>query len=143
ARQPLHRRHQCWPDHDDGRAHEVTRVRLLTLVLVSTFVSGCHARSGRVAVFMTTDCGVDVDDQWALTHLASSPELDLRGIVSTHASSVRHSSASSAACASDVLKRVAPAKAADVPVIAGSDAPLHYVRTARDNPGVQLLLRVS
>jgi inosine-uridine nucleoside N-ribohydrolase len=118
-------------------------VRLLTLVLASTFVSGCHARSGRVAVFMATDCGVEVDDQWALTHLALSPEFDLRGIVSTHASSVHYSSGSSARCASDVLKRVAPARAADVPVIAGSDAPLQNVNTGRDNAGVQLLLRVS
>jgi inosine-uridine nucleoside N-ribohydrolase len=133
-----------------------TLARLLTFALAWTFVSGCHPRhagrgsvpwpaaiSAPLAVFLTTDCGVDIDDQWALAHLALSPEFVLRGIVPTHASSVRHSSAASAQCASDVLKHVVPAKAAGVPVIAGSDAPLHDVTTARDNAGVQLLLRLS
>ena len=146
-----------------GRFSEHTvRVKALMLASVPTLAvavspfAGCHTRtvtntvmpsrtatSSPVAVILTTDCGVEVDDQWALTHLALSPELTLRAIVTTHASSVHLSSATSARCAADVLERVVPASAARVPVIAGSDAPLQDTSTARDGAGVELLLRVS
>ena len=37
------------------------------------------------AVLLTTDCGVDMDDQWAIVHLALHPAFDLRSVVTTHA----------------------------------------------------------
>jgi purine nucleosidase len=135
---------------------KATILTLLAALIVVPFSGGCHARrsggvfipskdatSGRVAVILTTDCGVDIDDQWALTHLVLSPEFDLRAIVTTHASSVHHSSAASARCAADVLDRVVPATAARAPVVAGSDAPLQDATTPRDGAGVELLLRVA
>jgi hypothetical protein len=39
----------------------------------------------RRPVVLTTDIGTEVDDQWALAHLALSADLDLKGIVTTHA----------------------------------------------------------
>jgi len=55
--------------------------------------SGCQTQQSRnetaipkasanspLAVVLSTDCGADIDDQWALAHLILSPELDLRGI---------------------------------------------------------------
>ena len=38
-----------------------------------------------IPVILTTDFGVEVDDQWALTHLVLSPRVDLRAVVTTHA----------------------------------------------------------
>jgi hypothetical protein len=51
----------------------------------------------RLPVVLTTDCGAEVDDQWALVHLALSPELDLRGIVTTHAPNLAEPAAEASA----------------------------------------------
>jgi inosine-uridine nucleoside N-ribohydrolase len=128
-----------------------------TLVLLSLVFSGCQTQqllnenltpkasvNSPLAVVLTTDCGADIDDQWALVHLLLSPELDLRAVITTHAASVKYSSAASAQCATGVLAHVPPASAAPrPPVVSGSDVPLHDVKTPRDNPGVDLLLRIS
>src|SRR5437762_10933693 len=92
---------------------------LAAFIAVSSLGHGCGAeRAGRIAVIprpatarplavvLSTDCGVEVDDQWALTHIALSPELQLRAVLTTHASSIHFSSATSAARAADVLTRV-------------------------------------
>jgi purine nucleosidase len=100
------------------------------------------ASSAPLAVVLTTDCGVEIDDQWALTHILVSPELQLRAIVTTHASSVHLSSSASAAAAADVIAHVAPSRP-PVQVIAGSSEPLHDAATPRRNPGLDLLIRVS
>src|SRR5947199_5438905 len=63
--------------------------------------------SSPLAVLLTTDCGVEIDDQWALAHILVSPEMQLRAVVTTHAASVHYSSASSAAAAAEVIARVA------------------------------------
>jgi inosine-uridine nucleoside N-ribohydrolase len=122
--------------------------------LLSFWVAGCYgpnrgpvpglppaARSAPMPVVLSTDCGVDVDDQWALAHLLLSPEFDLRGIVTTHASSVQFSSAASARCASDVLQRVAPRKA--IVITPGSDVPLQQASTARDSAAADLIVHLS
>ena len=56
-----------------------------------------------LAVVLTTDCGVEMDDQWALAHLLLSHEIDLRAVVPTHASSIGFSSATSAKRAAEVI----------------------------------------
>ena len=48
-------------------------------------------------VVVTTDCGAEVDDQWALAHLALSPEIALKGVVTTHAPSLKRPAAESSA----------------------------------------------
>jgi purine nucleosidase len=96
-----------------------------------------------LAVVLATDCGVEADDQWALAHLLLSQEVDLRAIVTTHASSIGFSSATSAKEAAEVIAHVLPAGSHAPPVVAGSDSPLRNVTTPRDNPGVDLLLELS
>ena len=55
---------------------------LLKLSIVCLLFSNAPpARS----VVVTTDCGVEVDDQWAITHLALCSQFDFKGIVTTHA----------------------------------------------------------
>src|SRR5262245_43460603 len=93
-----------------------------TLVLLSSVFSGCQTQQLRdenapLPVVLTTDCGADIDDQWALVHLLLSPELDLRAVITTHAASVKYSSAASAQCATGVLAHVPPASAARRPAV--------------------------
>jgi inosine-uridine nucleoside N-ribohydrolase len=97
-----------------------------------------------LAVVLTTDCGVETDDQWALAHLLLSQEIALRAVVTTHASSIGFSSATSAKVAAEVMARVLPAAGSPLPpVVAGSDSPLGEVTTPRENPGVDMLLELS
>ncbi len=59
------------------------------------------------AVLVTTDCGVDMDDQWALAHVALRPEAELVGVVTTHGPSLTHPAAhTSSRCASEVLANI-------------------------------------
>jgi purine nucleosidase len=84
-----------------------------------------------------------MDDQWALAHILLSRELQLRTIVTTHASSVHFSSATSARNTADVVSRVDPGRRALIPIVAGADAPLPDVSTPRKNNAVDALLRLS
>ena len=95
------------------------------------------------AAILITDCGAEMDDQWALAHLLLGTELDLRAVITTHASSIRLSSARSAEVAAEVIRRVLPERASSLPVVAGSSEPLRDAKTPRENAGVDLLLRLS
>ena len=129
---------------------------LLTAAGMFLFVTGCQGQKPggepasettsaitAPAAILTTDCGAEMDDQWALAHLLLSPEVDLRAVITTHASSIHLSSATSAQEAAEVVKRVLPARASSLPVVAGSAAPLQDPKTPRENAGVDLLLRLS
>jgi len=97
-----------------------------------------------LAVVLTTDCGAEMDDQWVLAHILLSTELDLRAVITTHASSIRLSSATSAQHATEVIGRVVPAGASSwPPVVPGASTPLADVLTPRENAGVDILLRLS
>ena len=73
-------------------------------------MAGWVALAASRPVILTTDCGADMDDQWALAHLVLSPEFDVRAVVTTHTgkfaalveskSLPRHSTANKAATAS-------------------------------------------
>jgi purine nucleosidase len=130
--------------------------RGLLLVLVAAIVVGCVADSPLPAgerngglqrpfpAVLTTDCGVEMDDQWAMTHLLLSREVDLRAVITTHASSIGFSSAASAREAEAVIDRVMPDRAIPRPaVVAGSASPLHDSATPREGAGADLLLRLS
>lgn len=90
-------------------------------------------------VVVTTDCGAEVDDQWALAHLALSPEVALKGVVTTHAPSLKPPAAeSSARAAREVFAKMKIA--GPPPIVAGSSEPLGRDGKPRDNAGVRLLL---
>jgi purine nucleosidase len=98
-----------------------------------------EAPEGHRPVLLTTDCGASVDDQWALVHLALSPEVELKGVITTHAPNLGEDSAETTAkAARELLGRVA-AKGAP-PVLAGSSVPLADTAHPRDNPGVSFLI---
>ena len=58
------------------------------------------------AAILTTDCGCEADDQWTLAHLLLSPEVDLRAVITTHASSIRFSSATGREKAAEVVQKI-------------------------------------
>ena len=130
---------------------------LLTLAIGWPSLAGCQAREPRneavvsearpaspLAVVLATDCGVEMDDQWALAHLLLSRELALRAVITTHASSIGFSSATSAKKAAEVIARVPPAAGSPPPpVVTGSDSPLREATAPRESPGVDTLLELS
>src|SRR4051812_1358309 len=61
-------------------------------------------------VVVSTDIGAEVDDQWALAHLALSPAVELKGVVTTHAPSLPEPAADSAARVARELLDLLPIK---------------------------------
>jgi purine nucleosidase len=90
-------------------------------------------------VILTTDCGTEIDDQWAIVYLFLNPQFHVRGIVSTHAPNIQNSEFS-ADCVRDVLHRLQVAS--PPPVFAGSNVPLR-TRTPLRNPGVDFIVSTS
>lgn len=93
-------------------------------------------------LIMTTDCGADMDDQWALAHLALSPEFHVLGVITTHAPGFAPPAAeASARTARDVLDHlpllIRP------PVLAGSSVPLSDKAVPLQNAGVYFILGES
>src|SRR5687767_1271408 len=95
--------------------------------------------SGKQAVVLTTDCGTEMDDQWAIAHLVLCPELDVRGIVTNHAPNIAAPASETAAgFVREVLDQVAPPMRP--PVIAGASGPLADGKTPSPNAGVEFIL---
>ncbi len=92
-----------------------------------------------VPVVVSSDCGCEMDDQWAIALLALSPSIDLRAVISAHAPGLTPES--SAAQARAVLG-VLPIERKP-PVIAGSPGPIADRKTPRRGPGVDRLLAES
>ena len=98
---------------------------IMGALLAMTPEAAISARSTTAApaAILITDCGAEMDDQWALAHLLLSTELDLRAVITTHASSIRLSSARSAEEAAEVIRHVLPERASSLPVAARSSEP--------------------
>jgi purine nucleosidase len=92
------------------------------------------------AVIVTTDCGADIDDQYAIAYLSLIPQIDIKGVVTTHAPTLPKKAESSAACVKDVLRRLGISL--PPPIFAGSDVPLNG-RTPLRNAGVDFMLETS
>jgi purine nucleosidase len=120
--------------HIDGRAQDRFH---------EPIISNASARPPLAAV-MSTDCGVEMDDQWALTHLLLSPEIDLKAIISSHASSISFASATSAQKAAEVVSHVISVGASTKPpVMTGSGSPLKNSTTSQNNAAIEFLIRLS
>ena len=96
----------------------------------------------RRAVVLMTDAGTDMDDQWMLAHLAISPELDLRGVVTSHAFGLPKPEAEfTAKTAREVLAKMPITKTP--PVFAGSSDALVNDSKGYFNEGVKFLIDQS
>jgi len=111
------------------------------LVLV---IAGWSASAAPRPVILTTDCGADMDDQWALAHLALSPEFDVRAVVTTHTGKfpilAPPAGETSARIAREVLAHIPARVRPDV--IPGSSVPLQ-TRAPLPNNGVERIISES
>src|SRR5215210_2248235 len=90
-------------------------------------------------VVLSTDCGTEMDDQWALALLALSPAFDLRAVVGAHAANLAAPAAETAARhAREVLERIGSQHLP--PVFAGSNLPLVDAGTPQESEGSRRLL---
>jgi purine nucleosidase len=90
-------------------------------------------------VVLTTDIGAEVDDQWTMAHMALSPLIELKGVVTTHAPNlVAPAAETSASFARDLASKL-PIKLRP-PILAGSNKPLAAAGKPLANSGVDFLL---
>ena len=93
----------------------------------------------RRAVVISTDIGTEVDDQWAVAHLALSPEVEIKGVVTSHAPNLAPPAAETSAKYAEELMAKLPARARSR-VIAGSSKPLAEAGKPLPGPGVDFLI---
>lgn len=98
---------------------------------------------GHIAVAVITDCGADIDDQWALTHLLLSRTIDVRAIIATHAVLANVTSETAERCVDDVLEHLRSQRAQWPSVERGSDRPIEARETQQNRAGSDLLIRIS
>jgi inosine-uridine nucleoside N-ribohydrolase len=117
-------------------------LRLLLLVSLVVPVAKAAGLPDRTPVVITTDCGADMDDQWAIAHAALSPQLRPLAVIGNFAPAPHHlDSRATTRCARQALEAVG--RLADVPVHAGADHALPDRATPVRSPGVEHLIRLS
>jgi purine nucleosidase len=93
----------------------------------------------RTPVVLSTDCGCEMDDQWALALLALSPAIELRAVIGAHAHLGSLTAETTARVAREVLDHMGVSE--PPPVIAGSSVPLAATGMPVESEAVSLLLR--
>jgi len=97
----------------------------------------------RIPVILSTDVGNEIDDQWTVVYLLTSPELKVLGIVSAHAPTVSPPAAHTTyRILLDVVEnRLRMGK--HPPLFEGSSLPLEDRTTPRPNAGVDFIIEAS
>lgn len=111
---------------------------MLAMWLISACIAAADASPARIPVLLTSDCGTEIDDQWAVAHLALSPRVELRGIVTTHAPGL-----TSDASARAVRLILDKSSRGSIPVFAGSSVPLADRAQPLRNAGVDFIIEQS
>ena len=116
-------------------------LRRVLFVLLALLACSFSAAAVPRDVILTTDCGTEIDDQWAIIYLVLSPSLNVKGVVTTHAPNLAEPrTETSARCVKDVLRRLRVSF--PPPVFAGSSVPLRE-RSPLRNAGVDFILETS
>ena len=110
------------------------------VVLAFAAISSHSAVARDRDVILTTDCGAEIDDQFAVAYLSLIPQIHVKAIVTTHAPNLPLKARSSAACVKDVLEHLNAAPLP--PVFPGSDVP-PTVRAPLENAGVDFIVRTA
>jgi purine nucleosidase len=93
-------------------------------------------------IVITTDCGADMDDQWAIVHAALSPEVRTLAVIGNFAPEPHNLDGSDTArCIRRALRSIG--RLPDIPVYDGADGPLQDPATPIRNRGVDYLIRLS
>lgn len=119
----------------------------VSVYLFSSLTAGVAAsplartQSEPAPVILSTDCGTEIDDQWAVIYLALSPEIRLLGFLGNHARN-----GLTGPKARDTIRDVLEnplGMAHHPPVLAGADGPLPHPEAPLDNEAVRFLLEQS
>jgi len=94
-----------------------------------------------VPVILSTDCGTEIDDQWAVIYLCISPELEVLGFLGNHARNGLTGEKARDTALDVVENRLEMGE--HPPVFAGSDGPLSAPDKPNDNEAVRFLIERS
>jgi inosine-uridine nucleoside N-ribohydrolase len=122
----------------------MTKAWLLVLLLVSLIAPATKADGlpERTPIVITTDCGADMDDQWAIAHAALSPWVRTLAVIGNFVPEPHHlDSGATTRCARQALEAVG--RLTDVPVHAGADHGLPDRVTPVRSPSVEHLIQLS
>jgi purine nucleosidase len=95
-------------------------------------------QSEPLPLIMSTDCGTEIDDQWAVIYLTLSPEIKVLGFVGNHARN-----GLTGEKARDTILDVLENRLDMInhpPVLAGSDGPIESREKPNDNDAVRFLI---
>ena len=117
----------------------------LGMIAALAFTLAAAARTEaapRRPVLLSTDCGADMDDQWALAHLALHPDLRLVGVITSHSPILlKPSSETTARIARHLLDELRLHELP--PVVAGASEPLASAVAPRPSAASAFLLTES
>jgi inosine-uridine nucleoside N-ribohydrolase len=119
-------------------------LRLLCATLIAVAPDACDAMDAtdQRSIVITTDCGVDMDDQWAIAHAALSPRLRTLAVIGNFAPEPHDLGPSDTAeCAREALGVVE--RLTTVRVIHGAERPMRNRATPALNEGGLDLIRLS
>src|ERR1700689_2398538 len=114
-------------------------VKLSVLIALFLIIGGAAFGRDR-DVIITTDCGAEIDDQFAIAYLSLIPQIHIKAIVTTHAPTLPKQAATSAACVKEVLQRLAAGNSP--PIFAGSNVAL-ATRAPLGNDGVDFIVKTA
>jgi inosine-uridine nucleoside N-ribohydrolase len=103
------------------------------------------ATSARLPIFLSTDVGCEIDDQWPMLHLLGDPRFDLRVIASAQApgEAIPPPPATNSATLARHIIRDRLRLANPPQVVSGSNEPLASVKDPRESEAATALLRTS
>jgi purine nucleosidase len=115
---------------------------LIGLVVLAPSPARSNSSQRLRSLIVTTDCGADMDDQWAIAHASLARELKLLAIVGNFAPKPHDlTSADTTACARRVLEAVRPPPG--IHVYKGADRPLSNRTLPVRNQGAQAIIRLA
>src|SRR5437867_1972980 len=115
-------RQSRWQAAPCGKAGDPAMHKMVLSPTIRHLAAGSEAETPvvRWPVLLSTDCGGEVDDQWALALLALSPAVELRGVMGAHGPTL--SAAAAAEHAREVLRQMNVTT--PPPVVAGAEVPM-------------------
>ena len=114
--------------------------RFLVLALSTALLLTAQSR---IPVVLSTDVGNEIDDQWTIVYLLLREDLDVKGILSAHAPSIRPPAGK---VSLDILRDVVEQRmglAVHPPLIEGASVPLASRAQAQSSPAVDFLIAAS
>jgi purine nucleosidase len=99
--------------------------------------------AARIPVILSTDVGNEIDDQWAVLYLLTSPQFEVLGMISAHAPTLPPPSAhyTYRVLVDEVENHLN--LQAHPPLFEGSSVALADARTPQPNPGVDFIISAS